>query len=269
VQTRGNSGTARGPHPWVWAVAGGAVAVVACTAWFALGPSDGSHRVGASIEQETVGTTAAQAHSVARKPTAINWDSTCPDVPANWVAKGIAQDATQRCGWVRVPRDYAEPNGPTIKIRVSRIPASKPELRHGVLLTNPGVLGIDMPSELKPLLSDDLQDHYDIIGFDPGEADDALSRTTADTARDMDRIRAALGERTVSYYGVANGEHLGSVYADLFPQRTDRFILKGSVHLFDDDDLERLDRDLDKFGQKVEDKLRRLDDRFDDDDDRD
>jgi alpha/beta hydrolase family protein len=269
MQTRGNPVNARGPQ--VWAVAVGAVVIVAGAAWFTLGPSDESQLVGASSEQQTVEPPGAPADLGARKPTSIVWESSCPDVPASWAAKGITQDSTQSCGWVRVPRDYAEPNGPKIKIRVSRIPASDPELRLGVLLTNPGVLGIDLPSQLKPLLPDDLRDHYDIIGFDLRGAGDSISRSTADTARDMDLIRVALGERRVSYYGVSNGKHLGSVYSSLFPQRTDRFILEGSVKLFEDDDhdaLKEMDRDLDEFGQHLKDSFRNFENRFEDDDDR-
>jgi pimeloyl-ACP methyl ester carboxylesterase len=48
---------------------------------------------------------------------------------------------------------------------------------------------------------------------------------TANTARDMDRIRMALGERTISYYGVSYGSYLGAVYSTLFPRRTDRIVL--------------------------------------------
>jgi len=53
--------------------------------------------------------------------------------------------------------------------------------------------------------------------------------TTANTARDMDRIRAALGEPKLSYYGVSYGTYLGSVYTTLFPQRSDRIVLDSNV----------------------------------------
>lgn len=53
--------------------------------------------------------------------------------------------------------------------------------------------------------------------------------TTANTARDMDRIRQALGEPRVSYYGESYGTYLGAVYASLFPQRTDRMVLDSGV----------------------------------------
>ncbi|MFB9298605.1 alpha/beta hydrolase [Kibdelosporangium philippinense] len=49
--------------------------------------------------------------------------------------------------------------------------------------------------------------------------------TTANTARDMDRIRVALGERKISYFGTSYGSYLGAVYASLFPAQTDRFLL--------------------------------------------
>jgi pimeloyl-ACP methyl ester carboxylesterase len=54
--------------------------------------------------------------------------------------------------------------------------------------------------------------------------------TTANTARDMDRIRQALGERKISYWGQSYGTYLGAVYRSLFPQRTDRMILEGNVN---------------------------------------
>jgi pimeloyl-ACP methyl ester carboxylesterase len=53
--------------------------------------------------------------------------------------------------------------------------------------------------------------------------------TTANTARDMDRIRAALGEPKLSYLGVSYGTYLGGVYTSLFPSHSDRIVLDSSV----------------------------------------
>ena len=53
--------------------------------------------------------------------------------------------------------------------------------------------------------------------------------TTANTARDLDRIRMALGVARISYWGQSYGTYLGAVYATLFPQRTDRMVLEGNV----------------------------------------
>lgn len=52
---------------------------------------------------------------------------------------------------------------------------------------------------------------------------------TADVARDMDLVRARLGERTLSYFGTSYGSYLGAVYASLFPQRVDRMLLDANV----------------------------------------
>ncbi|MFG2974486.1 alpha/beta hydrolase [Streptomyces sp. NPDC048331] len=53
--------------------------------------------------------------------------------------------------------------------------------------------------------------------------------TTRNTARDMDVIRAVLGERKISYLGYSYGTYLGTVYSQMFPQRTDRFVLDSGV----------------------------------------
>jgi pimeloyl-ACP methyl ester carboxylesterase len=53
--------------------------------------------------------------------------------------------------------------------------------------------------------------------------------TTRNTARDMDVIRAVLGEKKISYLGYSYGTYLGAVYAQMFPQRTDRFVLDSAV----------------------------------------
>lgn len=53
--------------------------------------------------------------------------------------------------------------------------------------------------------------------------------TTANTARDMDRIRAALGEPKVSYLGHSYGSYLGAVYTTMFPRRGDRVVLDSNL----------------------------------------
>ena len=45
----------------------------------------------------------------------------------------------------------------------------------------------------------------------------------------MDRIRQALSEEKISYLGYSYGTYLGAVYASLFPERTDRFILDSAL----------------------------------------
>ena len=52
---------------------------------------------------------------------------------------------------------------------------------------------------------------------------------TTDSARDMDRIRAALGAPSITYYGFSYGTYLGQVYATLFPSRVRRMVLDSNV----------------------------------------
>ncbi len=47
-------------------------------------------------------------------------------------------------------------------------------------------------------------------------------------ARDMDLVRAALGEEQVSYFGFSYGTYLGAVYANLFPNRVRAMVLDGA-----------------------------------------
>ncbi|MCX5192557.1 alpha/beta hydrolase [Streptomyces sp. NBC_00249] len=54
------------------------------------------------------------------------------------------------------------------------------------------------------------------------------SFTTANQVRDMDRLRETLGERKLSAWGVSYGTYVGAVYAQKFPERTDRWVLDSS-----------------------------------------
>lgn len=54
--------------------------------------------------------------------------------------------------------------------------------------------------------------------------------STANTARDMDVIRAALDEEKTNYLGYSYGTYLGAVYGSLFPERLDRSVLDSPVH---------------------------------------
>ncbi|MGG5259968.1 alpha/beta hydrolase [Phycicoccus avicenniae] len=53
--------------------------------------------------------------------------------------------------------------------------------------------------------------------------------STEDAARDMDVLRAALGEEKLTYLGKSYGTYLGSTYAELFPKQVGRFVLDGVV----------------------------------------
>lgn len=53
--------------------------------------------------------------------------------------------------------------------------------------------------------------------------------TTVNSARDMDLIRAVLGDTTLNYIGFSYGTFLGATYAKLYPERAQRLVLDGAI----------------------------------------
>ncbi|MFI6349643.1 alpha/beta hydrolase [Streptomyces sp. NPDC050560] len=252
----------------------GTVAALAIAAAGALAawPDEDGHRPVTAAENRARKAQEAKREKQQEK-AGLKWGD-CP--------KGLAAPRLQ-CGSLKVPLDYDDPDGRTIRIALTRMASSDPDHRRGTLLTNPGgpgMSGLGYPALLaKAGLPDDVQDAYDIIGMDPrgvgasapvtcdltakqlargnfpsfagspaevtaeatyaktvaGQC--ATSRTaavlphltTANTARDMDRVRAALGEEKISYFGQSYGSYLGSVYATLFPDRGDRIVLDSNL----------------------------------------
>ncbi|MET8677287.1 alpha/beta hydrolase [Streptomyces sp. NPDC004647] len=60
-----------------------------------------------------------------------------------------------------------------------------------------------------------------------GEVLDHVS--TVESARDMDVLRAALGDKKLTYVGASYGTFLGATYAGLFPGRSGRLVLDGAM----------------------------------------
>lgn len=53
--------------------------------------------------------------------------------------------------------------------------------------------------------------------------------TTENAARDLDLLRAVLGDRELNYLGYSYGTFLGATYAKLFPEKVGRLVLDGAV----------------------------------------
>ncbi|MEU3949024.1 alpha/beta hydrolase [Streptomyces sp. NPDC029526] len=53
--------------------------------------------------------------------------------------------------------------------------------------------------------------------------------STVEAARDMDIVRAALGDEKLNYVGASYGTFLGATYAGLYPHRTGRLVLDGAM----------------------------------------
>ena len=76
------------------------------------------------------------------------------------------------CGKLSVPLDYAKPAGTQVTLFVVKVHSNKRNSadRVGSLLVNPGgpgASGVNLAAGLVNGLSDDIFDHFDLIGFDP------------------------------------------------------------------------------------------------------
>ena len=54
--------------------------------------------------------------------------------------------------------------------------------------------------------------------------------STAETARDLDLLRQAVGDPVLNYYGVSYGTYLGATYANLFPGKVGAMVLDANVN---------------------------------------
>ncbi|WP_433663238.1 alpha/beta hydrolase [Nocardia sp. CA-128927] len=78
--------------------------------------------------------------------------------------------AGAQCAEVRVPLNYAAPEGRTIAIAISRIRAAVPAARRGAMMTNPGGpggAGLSFIVEASSFMPPEFHDNYDLIGMDP------------------------------------------------------------------------------------------------------
>jgi pimeloyl-ACP methyl ester carboxylesterase len=97
-------------------------------------------------------------------PRPINWQP-CPERP---------NDTTIRCGTLQVPIDWSKPHGATFGLAVARQAAADPSQDRGPLLINPGGpggSGVDFALAASSYFSQDILDHFDVIGFDPRGVD--------------------------------------------------------------------------------------------------
>ncbi|MEU4669631.1 alpha/beta fold hydrolase [Amycolatopsis sp. NPDC023774] len=85
------------------------------------------------------------------------------------IAEGWANGEASECATVRVPLDYRQPGGRQLTIAVSRVRASDPAHRQGVVLVNPGgpgEQGTTFPDELTRTELAGIGRTHDLIGFD-------------------------------------------------------------------------------------------------------
>lgn len=77
---------------------------------------------------------------------------------------------------------------------------------------------------------EELQREFAAQCLDRMGADFLANMGTAAAARDMDVVRAALGEDQINYLGFSYGTQLGSEYAERYPERVRAMVLDGAVN---------------------------------------
>jgi pimeloyl-ACP methyl ester carboxylesterase len=197
-----------------------------------------------------------------------------------WQDCSLVPDLVVQCATQKVPLDYDRPAGRQIGIAVARVPARGEKLGSFFFnLGGPGGTQVDFLQTGGSALFDAINEHYDIVGFDPrgvGQSTpsidcnvnqetqglssqpfttpfnldvpallakdrrylnrcDALNGDilahvgTADVARDMDVLRAAVGDKKLTYLGFSYGTFLGATYAALFPNGFRSLVLDGPL----------------------------------------
>lgn len=184
------------------------------------------------------------------------------------------------CAEVMVPLDYDSPDGATIVLPLTRLPARDADMRIGSLLINPGgpgASGAEYARSARTSFTEEVRAAYDVVGFDPRgiagsdpaidcyddeELDEYLAGDptpdnakeidallasreafigacldrsgyllehvgTDDVARDLDVIRAALGDDELYYLGKSYGTAIGAEYIRQFPDTVGRVVVDG------------------------------------------
>jgi len=89
-------------------------------------------------------------------------------------------------------------------------------------------------AEPTPRTAEEIDDALDLSeeigdGCEDKYGEELGNFNTTYTARDMDRLREALGDEQLTYLGYSYGTTLGSTYAELFPDRVRALVLDGAV----------------------------------------
>lgn len=186
------------------------------------------------------------------------------------------------CATIKVPLNYDKPKGRKINIAIKTLSAADPKKRKGILLINPGgpgASGVEFVGTVESLVSREILDSFDIVGWDPrgvGESSKPACSTkldylfdgvdyspdndtekeklidvnkqfgeecvgddkdlaahidTIESAKDMDEIRQALGEKQINYLGYSYGTALGQIYSTLFPKNYRSIVIDGVLNV--------------------------------------
>ncbi len=222
------------------------------------------------------------------RPVTTGGSTTSQDAPDPALAPYYSQRLhwtscrdSDQCATLRVPLDYAQPGGRSIRLALLRVPAVDQRARLGSMVVNPGGpggSGVDYAASADSQYGEALRRVFDVVGFDPRgvgasapvecvsarqldrfvasdpdpvtaaertasdrlvrelgdgclKRDGAVTRhvSTVEVAKDLDVLRAALGDPKLTYFGASYGTSIGATYADLFPRNVGRMVLDGAL----------------------------------------
>jgi pimeloyl-ACP methyl ester carboxylesterase len=191
----------------------------------------------------------------AAAPPAIAW-SPCPEdataecgtlrVPLDWtdprgptvdlaVARRRATDPTARIGSLQV--NPGGPGGLAREMAIFGYEQFSPEIRRrfdivgmdprGVGASDPVLCSTDLVNASPPFAVDTAAEYAERVAFNARLRADCRAHTgplydhvdMLSVVRDMDALRAALGDEKLTYYGVSYGSLNAQQYAELFPHR--------------------------------------------------
>ena len=147
------------------------------------------------------------------------------------------------------------PGGSGIEFLTSAAPLVPPELgqRFDLVSFDPRGVGasaaiacdVDFDDDVTLLAPDDDAGWDALVAEAEGRVETCSAESAAlepylgtnNAARDLDELRAALGDDQLSYVGFSYGTRLGATYAELFPERVRALVLDGAVKPTDDSAL--------------------------------
>ena len=185
-----------------------------------------------------------------------------------------------QCATLLVPINYSDLTVGAFSLALLRYQALDQDRRIGSLIVNPGgpgSSGVDYAYSAEYIVSPEILERFDIVGFDPrgvgessaieclsdvetdasfaadpkpddqaefalfiSDARDYYAKcaentkhlteySTLNSARDLEILRAVLGDKKLNFLGKSYGTYLGTLFAELFPESVGRFVLDGAV----------------------------------------
>ncbi|MCG7498578.1 alpha/beta hydrolase [Vibrio sp. Of7-15] len=172
-------------------------------------------------------------------------------------AGGEVCPTNMECGFLSVPKDYANEHGEKVEVFYGVHKAQDPSNRIGILVFNFGGPSAEAvwgaSGMVEHALPQEILNRFDIVGIDPrGAGKSAFAAELTQCAKaeynklgdckatyaavapylgsnsvvkDIDRLRAHLGEDKLNFLGYSYGTRLGSLYANTFPENVRAIVL--------------------------------------------